>query len=191
VFLQTQQDERVTTILAERGRRAVDAATGDESFILYNGRWYEGTPGEAEFLSVGFAEQFIPIRAEQEDEFVQAAAAKPTLDLVRSAALADRAELHWRLSLPISLFVLSLVAVPLSRTSPREGRYARLGMALFIYLIYTNLLSIARVWVERGIVADDVGMWWVHAIVALTGLLMLAREAGWFVRAPAVQALPA
>jgi hypothetical protein len=47
------------------------------------------------------------------------------------------------------------------------------------------------VWVERGIVADDVGMWWVHAIVALTGLLMLAREAGWFVRAPAVQALPA
>jgi lipopolysaccharide export system permease protein len=64
-------------------------------------------------------------------------------------------------------------------------------MALFIYLIYTNLLSIARVWVERGIVADDVGMWWVHAIVALPGLLMLAREAGWFVRAPAVQALPA
>jgi lipopolysaccharide export system permease protein len=191
VFLQTQQGERVTTILAERGRRAVDAATGDDSFVLYNGRWYEGIPGEAEFLTVGFAEQFIPIRAEREDEFVQAAVAKPTLDLVRSAALADRAELHWRLSLPISLFVLSLVAVPLSRTSPREGRYARLGMALFIYLIYTNVLSIARVWVERGIVTDDVGMWWVHAIVALTGLLMLAREAGWFVRAPAVQPLPA
>jgi lipopolysaccharide export system permease protein len=85
------------------------------------------------------------------------------------------------------LFVLGLLAVPLSRTSPREGRYARLGMALFIYLIYTNLLSIARVWVERGVVGDGVGMWWVHATVALVGLWMLAREGGWFVRAPVVQ----
>ena len=95
------------------------------------------------------------------------------------------------MSLPLSLFVLALLAVPLSRTSPREGRYARLGMALFIYLIYTNLLSIARVWVERGVVSDAVGMWWVHAIVALLGLLLLARDGGWFVRAPGVRALPA
>jgi lipopolysaccharide export system permease protein len=191
VFLQTQQDERVTTVLADRGRRVVDASTGEQSFVFYDGRWYEGVPGEAEFLSVGFAEQFLPIREEQEDEPVQAAAAKPTLELLSSPALADRAELHWRLSLPLSLFVLGLLAVPLSRTSPREGRYARLGMALFIYLIYTNLLSIARVWVERGIVDDNVGMWWVHATVALLGLWMLAREGGWFVRAPVVQPVAA
>lgn len=191
VFLQTQQDERVTTVLAERGRRTVDPSTGEQSFVFYDGRWYEGVPGEAEFLSVGFAEQFLPIREEEEDEFVEAPAAKPTLELLRSTALVDRAELHWRLSLPLSLFVLGLLAVPLSRTSPREGRYARLGMALFIYLIYTNLLSIARVWVERGIVDDDVGMWWVHATVALGGLWMLAREGGWFVRAPAVQPVAA
>ena len=145
----------------------------------------------ASFSSSKFDEHGMPIRPEEEDEFVEAAAAKPTLDLVRSAALADRAELHWRLSLPLSLFVLALLAVPLSRTSPREGRYARLGMALFIYLIYTNLLSIARVWVERGVVSDTVGMWWVHAIVALLGLLLLARDGGWFVRAPAVRAVPA
>jgi lipopolysaccharide export system permease protein len=82
---------------------------------------------------------------------------------------------------------LALLAVPLSRTSPREGRYARLGIALFVYLIYTNLLSIARVWVERGVTVDAVGMWWVHAVVGLLGLLMLARESGWFVRAPLIE----
>jgi lipopolysaccharide export system permease protein len=183
VFLQAQREDRVTVVLAERGRRIVDSATGDQSFVFQVGKLYEGVPGQGEFLVVEFDEQLVPVRVEDEDEFIEVAAAKPTLELVQSTALADRAELHFRVSQPLSLFVLALLAVPLSRTSPREGRYARLGIALFIYLIYTGWLSIARFWVERGIVNDDVGMWWVHAVVALLGLLMLAREGGWFVRA--------
>ena len=187
VFLQTQRDGRVSVVLAERGRRIVGPATGEQSFVLYDGRLYEGVPGEGKFLVVEFDEQLVPIRTEDEDKFVEIAAAKPTLDLMRSLRRTDQAELHWRISLPLSLFVLALLAVPLSKTSPRDGRYARLGIALFIYLIYTNLLSIARVWVERGIVADGVGMWWVHAVVALVGLWMLSRESGWFARAPLVR----
>jgi lipopolysaccharide export system permease protein len=187
VFLQTQQDERVRVVLAERGRRVVDESTGDLSFVLYNSRLYEGVPGESNFLTWEFDEVLVPIRPHDEEDFVQAVAAKPTRDLLRSRALTDRAELHWRISFPLSLFVLALLAVPLSRTSPREGRYARLGIALFVYLIYTNLLSIARVWVERGVTVDAVGMWWVHAVVGLLGLLMLARESGWFVRAPLIE----
>jgi lipopolysaccharide export system permease protein len=89
------------------------------------------------------------------------------------------------------LFVLILLAVPLSRTNPREGRYARLGMALFIYLIYFHSLSIAKVWMERGVVDDGVGMWWVHAIGGLVGLLLLAREGGWLARARPVRTVPA
>jgi lipopolysaccharide export system permease protein len=191
VFLQTQRDERVVVVLAERARRAVDASTAEQSFVLYDGRLYDGVPGQGKFLVVEFDEQLVPIRPEDDDEFVEAVAAKSTGDLMLSNALVDRAELHWRLSLPLSLFVLALLAVPLSRTSPREGRYARLGMALFVYVIYTNLLSIGRVWVERGVVTDDVGMWWVHAVVGLLGLLMLARESGWFVRAPVTQPVSA
>lgn len=192
VFLETQQDDRVIVALADRGRRIVDATTGEQSFVLYDGRRYEGVPGEAEFLLVdGFAEHGMPVRPEDDDEFVQVVAAKSTLELLGSRSLADRAELQWRLSLPLSLLVLALLAVPLSRTSPREGRYARLGMALFIYLIYTNLLSIARVWVERGIVDATVGLWWVHAVVALFALWLMARESGWFVRAPPAQPVPA
>ena len=187
VFLQTQRGDRVSVVLAQRGRRIVDPSTGELSFAMYDGRLYQGVPGEGKFLVVEFDEQLVPIRADDEDEFVEAAAAKPTNELLSSQRLADRAELHWRVSLPLSLFVLALVAVPLSRTSPREGRYARLGIALFVYLIYANLLLIGRVWVERGIMTDAVGMWWVHAVVALLGLLMLAREGGWFVRARIIE----
>jgi lipopolysaccharide export system permease protein len=189
VFLQTQQGDRVIAILAERGKRVIDDQAGEQSFVLYNGRHYEGVPGEGEFLVVeSFDEHGIPVRSEREQDFVQAAAAKPTLDLLRSPALADRAELHWRLSYPLSLFVLGLLAVPLSRTAPREGRYARLGMALLIYLIYIDLLSIGRVWVENGVVSDSVGLWWVHALAALIAVWMLAREGGWFVRSRMLEA---
>ena len=191
VFLQTKRDDRVSVVLAERGRRIVDPATAEQSFVFYDGKLYEGVPGEPKFLVVEFDEQLVPIRPEDEDELVEVPAAKTTLDLLRSVRLADRAELHWRVSFPLSLFVLALLAVPLSRTAPREGRYGRLGIALFIYLIYTNLLSIGRVWVERGVVTDGVGMWWVHAVVGLVGLLLLARESGWFVQSPAVSPLPA
>ena len=191
VFLQTQRDERVSVVLAERGRRDVDESSGELSFVLYNSRLYEGVPGERNFLAWEVDEVLVPIRPHEEEEFVEAVAAKPTRDLLRSNGLADRAELHWRASWPLQLFVLALLAVPLSRTSPREGRYARLGMALFVYVIYFNLLSIAHVWVERGITPDAVGMWWVHAVVGLFGLMMVARESGWFVRAPLVEPRPA
>jgi lipopolysaccharide export system permease protein len=184
VFLQRQQGDRVVAIMAARGRRVLDPGSGEQSFVLYDGRRYEGVPGESDFLVVEFAEHGIPIRADEEKEFVVGAEAKSTLDLWHSSLPADRAELQWRWSLPVSLFVLGLLAVPLSRSSPREGRYARLGMALFVYIIYANLMSIARVWVERGVVAEWLGMWWVHAALALMAVLLLARESGWFHRRP-------
>jgi lipopolysaccharide export system permease protein len=191
VFLETQQDERVIVILAARGRRVVDAVTGEQSFVLYDGRRYEGVPGEGEFLVLEFEEHGIPIRSDDEEELVTAIAAKSTGELWRSRAPADRAELHWRLSFPLSLLVLGVLAIPLSRTAPRDGRYARLGMALFIYLIYTGWLSIGRVWVESGTVSDAVGLWWVHGVVAFIALWMYAREGGWFRRGRVVQPVPA
>ena len=191
VFLETQQDERVIVILAARGRRIVDAVTGEQSFVLYDGRRYEGVPGEGEFLVVEFDEHGMPIRPDEEEELVTAVAAKSTSELMRSPALADRAELHWRVSFPLSLLVLGVLAIPLSRTAPRDGRYARLGMALFIYIIYIDLLSIGRGWVERGVVTDAIGLWWVHAFVGLIAVWMFAREGGWFRRGRLLQPVPA
>jgi hypothetical protein len=50
------------------------------------------------------------------------------------------------------------------------------------------MTSIARIWFERGLVADWLGMWWVHALVVAVALLLLARDTGWTVwsRAPRV-----
>jgi lipopolysaccharide export system permease protein len=73
--------------------------------------------------------------------------------------------------------VLTLVAVPLSRLRPRQGRYARVGFAIVVYLVYSNLLSAAKVWVEKGELTPVIGVWWVHIAVLALGLYLVFREA--------------
>jgi lipopolysaccharide export system permease protein len=186
VFLQHQQGDRVVAILADRGERLVDAATGDVSFVLHDGRRYEGVPGDNEFLVIEFEEHGIPIRPDDDDEFVEISASKSTASLVASGLPEDRAELEWRISVPISVIVLALLAVPLSRSSPREGRYAKLGIGLLCYIVYANVLFIARVQIEREVVPPWLGLWWVHAIALAVALLLIVRQSGVLARSPMV-----
>jgi lipopolysaccharide export system permease protein len=97
--------------------------------------------------------------------------AESTLALLESADREKRAELHWRIAVPVMCVVLTLLAVPLSRLRPREGRYARFLQAVLIYFVYSTMLSAAKVWIARGTVPEELGLWWVH--VALIGLSLL------------------
>ena len=63
---------------------------------------------------------------------------------------AAAAELQWRFALPISVLMLALLAIPLSHVRPRQGRYSHILPAILIYIVYMNLLFIARNWVERN-----------------------------------------
>ncbi|GAC1329783.1 MAG: hypothetical protein NVSMB15_02610 [Steroidobacteraceae bacterium] len=73
--------------------------------------------------------------------------------------------------------VLTLVAVPLSRLRPRQGRYARVGFAIVVYFVYSNLLSAAKVWLEKDELSPLVGVWWVHVAALALGLYLIARQA--------------
>ena len=61
----------------------------------------------------------------------------------------DRAELSWRTAVPVMAVVLMLLAVPLSKLRPRQGRFARVGLAVLVYFVYSNLLAAVRVWIEK------------------------------------------
>jgi len=185
---QHQDGDRVVTTLAQRGERTSDASTGEVAFVLRDGRRYEGVPGTNEFLVVEFDEGRIPIPLKDEKAVAESVLSKPTAALLASGLPADRAELEWRLSVPISVLVLAMLAVPLSRSSPREGRYAKVGIGLLAYIVYANVLSIARVWVERGVTPEWIGLWWVHGVVAAFALLLLVRQSGAFARSRMVTA---
>ena len=74
--------------------------------------------------------------------------------------------------------ILGILAVPLSRSQPRQGRYGRLAVGLLVFIIYFNLLSAGKAWVEQGAVPAAIGMWWVHAVMLGAAGVMLAYQNG-------------
>ena len=95
--------------------------------------------------------------------------------LAASSVPRDIAELQWRLSTPVTTLLLALMGLPLSRTSARQGRYARFGPAILIYAGYYLFCTTARSWVEHGTIPALPGIWWGPAVLAL--LLVVAMNA--------------
>ena len=182
VFWSNEIDGRVVVIVAESGRRIEDPVTGALSFVLNNGTRTEGVPGQLDFSVMEFREHGLPIRMSDGSGFEESIEMLSVPRLLASGDPQASAEFQERIAAPLSLIILALLAVPLSRSSPREGRYARVGVGLLVYFIYANLLSVARVWVERDAVPGWLGMWWVHGSIAVVALVLFARDAGWFAR---------
>ena len=78
----------------------------------------------------------------------------------------------------LATLVLAILAVPLSRSQPRQGRYGRLAIGLLVFIIYFNLLSAGKAWLEQGAVPAAVGLWWVHGIMLAGALGLLGVQNG-------------
>jgi len=164
-------------LTARTAQRTIDAATGDDFLILHDGFRYEGTPGEADYRIMQF--DLYGVRVDLPDAGVvgDSREAVATLRLLASSDPWDIAELQWRLSMPLSVIVLVLLAVPLTRGGPRQGRYGHLVLAVLLFVVYYNLLGTAKVWVGKGTVPPVIGLWWVLLLpVVLTLLLFNGRR---------------
>lgn len=182
VFLQRRSKDAVEVVIADRAWQTVAADTGVRTLHFGDGRRYEGVPGSPRFNIVRFREYGVPYEipaAEVED---LEGGSRPLSELIGSTDPVNRAELQWRLSAPLNLLVLALLAVPLSRSSPRQGRYSGLFAGVLVYVIYVNLLAASRVWLERGDIPAVVGLWWVHGVFALVAVVLLGRQQGWMRR---------
>lgn len=101
--------------------------------------------------------------------------AQPLARLADSSHPGDLAEYQWRLSIPVATLILGLLAVPLSRSRPRQGRFAKLFVAILMFALYFNLLSLARTWVDQARVPALPGIWWAHLIPAAILLFLLVK----------------
>ncbi|MBS0365587.1 MAG: LPS export ABC transporter permease LptF [Proteobacteria bacterium] len=174
VFVERNRGPVVEVALARRARHTVTTDGTTHILTLYDGERFEGVPGSREFRIVRFAEHVVPVRVPALSQQVRSLEARPTAALYASGDPAQRAELHWRLALPVMCLVMTLLALPLSRLRPRQGRYARLWLAVALFLVYSNLLAVSKTWLARGTVPDWLGLWWTHAAVLLLMLPVLA-----------------
>ncbi len=99
----------------------------------------------------------------------------PSAVLAVSALPQDKAELQWRESRGLNAVLMALLAVPLSRTAPRKGRFATLLpiTGLFTVIFYGG--NLCRTLVANTALPLTPGLWLVPLLM-LTGLALLAAR---------------
>ncbi len=175
VFVNSTQHGRTGVMMSEKGVTEI-APGGDRFLVLHGGRRYEGVPGEAEFRVMEFERYAMRIATPEGEAPEATQRSLPTLALIESPSDANRAELLWRVGIPLSALILSLLAIPLSYVNPRAGRSINLILALLIYVTYSNLLSVSQARVAQGKLAFSTGWWLVHGVMLLVLAAMFARR---------------
>ena len=175
VFVQSMQHQKLGIIVAQQGYRK-DEANGDTFLVMENGSRYEGKPNLPEFSMTQFESYAIRIEPTEVKHSPPSVRSKSTGELLEERSPAASAEMHGRLAVPVSAFLLVLLAIPLSFVDPRAGRSANLIMAVLIYAIYNNLLNIMQVWVAQGKLSTMVGLWPVHGAVLLLAIYLFYRR---------------
>lgn len=180
IFLEGPSDKRMAIITAASGHRqgGTDDPAGS-TLVLNDGYRYEGMPGEADFHIVHFGEHGIVIQPANPDMGSGFYETYPTDKLLATHDLGAISEMQWRLSVPLSVLLLTILAVPLARTSPRQGRYGKLMIAILAYVIYSNLVGVARAWLERSVTPRSLGVWWVDLVFLAVALALLLWQYGW------------
>ncbi|MEN9705569.1 MAG: hypothetical protein RLZZ393_1448 [Pseudomonadota bacterium] len=164
---------RIEVVLAASARYNLAADGSLAAVVLQDGRHYEGQPGGGAWRVMQFREQTVPVRPSGITAPAPRADAQPLAVLRRSTDGRYQAEYHWRLASVVITLVLGVLAVPLSRLRPRQGRYARVVWVVLLYAIYANLLISGRTLIEKGSVPAWLGLWWVHVVMVLLGLGIL------------------
>ena len=157
VFVERTRDLRVEVAVAQRARHAVAADGMTHRITLYDGERFEGVPGSAKFRIVRFGEHTIPVQVPALMDSVMRLETLSTADVLASKDPEKRSELHWRMGLPVMCLILSMLAIPLSRLRPRQGRYSRVWLGVLIYFVYSNLVSAGKVWLARGTMPEPLG----------------------------------
>ena len=185
VFIKQAQGAAVVAIVAQRAHRQVGADGLSQTIVLFDGERLEGVPGSQRYRVLRFAELRVPVAAPAMAARRERLDERPTLRLIDSTDLGDRAELQWRWGDPLMVLVAAACAVPLGRLRPRQGRYARVWIAVLLFAVYGNLAIAARTWFEHGTTPAALGLWWVHVVFILLAVGLSWQRGGWPRRARA------
>ncbi|MFP6810390.1 MAG: LPS export ABC transporter permease LptF [Pseudohongiellaceae bacterium] len=159
-------------VLAEMARPEVNPETGARFMRLENVLQYDGTPGTGNFNVAQFDVHSILLPEPTEFEEILEEETMATAELFASNSPEHQAELQWRLSIVLLIPVITLIAIPMSKIDPRQGRYGKLIPAALIYAAYFLLLQFCRDLVAEGSLSAVIGLWWVHVIFIAIGFVM-------------------
>ncbi len=157
VFIQSEHGDKLRIISAKKAGEQFHPESGMAIPVLYDGFEYKLTRNGSITHMAHFSQLSI-FPQETIAEFRRKAA--PTHELSLSGSRKDHAELQWRLSTPFSTILLGLLGIPLSRSSPRKGKYAKIFTATVLFAVYYFLGLMVKTLVEQGTLPVFPGLWW-------------------------------
>lgn len=100
--------------------------------------------------------------------------------LLQSKAPKDRAELAWRLGLPLAAFNFVVLALAITSANPRAGKSTSLAVALLAFVAYYNLMTVGQSWIASGRMSMATFLLGLHGVVTLIAVLsLMARHYRW------------
>jgi lipopolysaccharide export system permease protein len=167
IFAAETKNGRLSVAVASTGF-IENSAGGGKSIVLNNGRRYEGLPTQPDFRILEFAEYSTQIQSKSVLNPAPRDREKTVIELLSekdpNVINPNRAELLWRIGLPLMALGLVLIAIPLAYVNPRLGNYTAMFYAVLIYLVYSNLLNLTQNFVSQGRVNVFIAAWPIHAL---------------------------
>lgn len=179
----------VDLIVAKRGRAALDRTTGQRSLLLDDGEWHTYRPSDpTHYQILTFEHNTIPFPPDamyqsligadalrddpysmpmgvlwdylKEKQTRLRTATEPGQKIAAQAqARVAGMEWHRRLSLPVAIVGMALVAFPLAARSRRGGRFAGLSQSIVLILVFYLALNFGWSLSQYGRVPPWLGPW--------------------------------
>lgn len=177
IFAAEQLDAN-SLVTAKSAYQKVDPKTGDLYIVLIDGYRYTGKPGQKDYEVIKYDEYAVRL-PQNSVKKATGESSKTMSELWQNRHDSEScAEIHWRIALPLSALILTILSIPLSRIKPRHGRYAKLVPAILLYVTYANFLFLAKTWLKNGTLPLFLGMWWVHLLMLAIAFFLFTRQKG-------------
>lgn len=157
-------------LLAKTGKIAVQP-DNSRYLILDNGYRYDGLAGQADYRVTHYKTYGI-LLPQPEINIELKSNALTTEQLINSDKFVDKVELYWRFSMLLLVPIIAMLAVPLAKVNPRQGRFFKLIPAIFLYMLYLGLLIASRGQMDKEKLPIFV-FWIIHFIFFSLGLTLL------------------
>jgi lipopolysaccharide export system permease protein len=162
-------------VVAKRGR-VVEDEIGSQQLQLEGGVRYQGSPQSMDYQVIAFGGYKMEIKEQEVDARRRKLSALSMAQLNDTPGPEAAAEFQWRFAIPLSIPLLTLIAVPLARVNVRQGKFAKMFPAILLYLGYFGLMIAGRKALEDEVIPQYMGMWWIHISAFLMGVFLLGKE---------------
>lgn len=156
-----------TLLLARTGTQKMDPDTGSRYLELHDGKRFDIAPGKMDIDILDFELYGVKLSDATAERRKIKKEAVPTMTLFGSESNRHISQLQWRFSLIMMVPICAMIAFPLAKVNPRQGRFARLFPAIILFMMYITLLISLRGMLSKGNISPAIGMWWVHGVYAL------------------------